>query len=57
LKSLKERDHMEVIGIDGKIISEWILGKYDVKVWSGLILPRIGISGRLLWLHKRCGIS
>jgi hypothetical protein len=27
LKNLKGGDHLEDIGIDGKIISEWILGK------------------------------
>jgi hypothetical protein len=26
-ENLKERDHAEVLGIDGMIILEWILGK------------------------------
>jgi hypothetical protein len=26
-KSLKVRDHSEVIGVDGSIVLEWILGK------------------------------
>jgi hypothetical protein len=29
LENLKVRDHSEVLGIHGKIISEWILGKQD----------------------------
>jgi hypothetical protein len=27
LKNLKGRDHLEDVGVDGKIILEWILGK------------------------------
>jgi hypothetical protein len=27
LKNLKGQDHLEDLGIDGNIISEWILGK------------------------------
>jgi hypothetical protein len=27
LENLKERDHSEDMGIDGKIIFDWILGK------------------------------
>jgi hypothetical protein len=41
---------MEDLGIDGKIVLEWILGKQGVKVWTGFILLRIGTSGRF---HKR----
>jgi hypothetical protein len=35
LENLKGRDHLEDLGVDGKIILEWILGKYDGKFWSG----------------------
>jgi hypothetical protein len=48
LENLKERDHLEDIGIDGKVILEWILGKWDGKEWSGYIWLRIGTTGRLL---------
>jgi hypothetical protein len=33
-ENLKGRDHMEDIGIDVKIILEWILWKYDGKLWT-----------------------
>jgi hypothetical protein len=32
---LKGRDHVEYLGVDGKIILEWILGKYGGRVWTG----------------------
>jgi len=36
------------LGIDGKIILEWILGKQDGKVWIRCIWLRVGSSGGLL---------
>jgi len=41
----KGRDHSEDLGVDGKIILEWILGKQGGKVWTGLIWLRLGTSG------------
>jgi hypothetical protein len=37
LENLKERNHLEDLGVDGKIILEGILGKQGVKVWTGFI--------------------
>jgi hypothetical protein len=37
--NLKERDHSEDLGIDGKIILEWILGKWTVD-WMHLAQDR-----------------
>jgi hypothetical protein len=31
------RDHLEDLDIDGKIILEWILGKWGGKLWTGCI--------------------
>jgi hypothetical protein len=45
---LKGRGHSEDLGVDGKRILEWMLGKRSEKVWTGLIWLRIGISGGLL---------
>jgi hypothetical protein len=61
---LKGKDHSEDVGIDGRIILEWILGKWHGKVGTGCMWLRTGTSGRLLWTrswtfvsHKRQGIS
>jgi len=47
-QKMKGRDHSEGMGIDGRLILEWILGKYLGKVWTGCILLRIGTSNKLL---------
>jgi len=41
-------DHSEELGVDGKIILEWILVKKGGKVWTGFIWLRAGTSGGLL---------
>jgi hypothetical protein len=35
LENLKGRGHLENLGVDGRIILQWILGKRDGKVWTG----------------------
>jgi hypothetical protein len=35
LKSLKERDHSEDLGIDERVIWKWISGVWDEWVWNG----------------------
>jgi hypothetical protein len=37
LGNQKERDHMEALGIDGRIMLKWILKKYDRRAWTGLL--------------------
>jgi hypothetical protein len=37
IQNLKGRDHSEDVGVYEKIILEWILGKWDGKVWTGFI--------------------
>jgi hypothetical protein len=34
LENTKERDHLRDLGVEGKIILKWILGKYYVSKWS-----------------------
>ena len=47
-RKLKERDHLEDIGIDGKIILRWIFRKWGVEAWTGLMWLRMGTGGGLL---------
>jgi hypothetical protein len=55
-ESPKERDHLEDGGVDGRIGSEWILGRLAGRMLSGFNWLTIGSSGRLLWMRRwTCG--
>jgi len=43
--SLRERDHLEGPGVDGRIILRWIFRKWDVRAWTGSMWLRIGTGG------------
>jgi hypothetical protein len=44
----KDRDHLGDQGVDGRMGSEWMLGRVAGGVWSGSSWLRIGTVGRLL---------
>jgi hypothetical protein len=44
-KNLKGRDLSEEVGVDGRSILEWILGKQSDKLLTGFIWLRKGTSG------------
>jgi len=43
--NLRERDHLEDPGVDGRMIFRWILRKWDVGVWTGSSWLRRGTGG------------
>jgi hypothetical protein len=43
--NLRERDHLEDPGIEGRIIFRWIFRKWDVESWTRSIWLRIGKGG------------
>jgi hypothetical protein len=51
LGDLRERNHLEDLGIDGGITTKWISKGWDGWAWTGWIWFRIEMSG---W-HLLCG--
>jgi hypothetical protein len=46
--NLRETDHLEDPGIDGRIMLTRIFRKWDVRAWTGSMLLRMGSGGRHL---------
>jgi hypothetical protein len=63
LERLDEKQRSENLGVDGRIILNWIFGKWDEIVGIGFIWFRTGIVGELVntvivfTFRKRQGIS
>jgi hypothetical protein len=48
LRAPEGRDHLEVLGVDCRIILKWILNKSVRRLWTRLIWLRIGTRHGLL---------
>jgi len=46
--NLRERDNLENLDVDGRIILKCIFKKWGVRAWTGLIWFRIRTVGRRL---------
>jgi hypothetical protein len=51
LVGLKERDHLEGQGVDGRMGSEWILGRLAGGMWGGFNWLRIGTNWSVGWIQ------
>jgi hypothetical protein len=49
--NLREGDHLEVPGIDGRIILKWIFERLGGRAQTGLVWLRIGTGGWLLCIR------
>jgi hypothetical protein len=45
---LRDSDHLEDLGRDGRIILKMILEQWDGEAWPGLMWLRLGKGGRVL---------
>ena len=43
--NLREREHLEDPGVDGRIILRLIFRMWDARSWTGLMWLRIGTGG------------
>jgi len=47
-RDLRERVHLEDLGINGSLLAKWIIKKWNRATWTGLLWLRIETGGGLL---------
>jgi len=45
--NLREKTHLEGLGVDGKIVLKWKFKKWNGELWTGLIWLRVKTNGGL----------
>ena len=43
--NLRERDHLEDLDVDGRLIFKWMFRKWNGEVWTGFLWIRIRTGG------------
>jgi hypothetical protein len=49
LGNMREREHLEDLGVDGSVMVKWAFKNSDGRAWPGLIWLGMGTADRLLW--------